>query len=390
MTNKNLKRDYRTQQINIKKGHRLHSYFNELCFQSNNLYNASNFYIRQVYTALHSGKKLQPLQQEVMNTLKNNMEKMNELQINSHHKRLAKEKLKPMAEQKEWKPTLFELPSKDKSFLGYHFLDCLFKVIKQPDYYSLPGQMNQQVIRNVIQNWKNFFKSLKTHKTNPEKFKGAPSIPGYLPKGGRKEAILSNQICKIQDGKYLRFPKTKIRLNIGKLALQNAAFQQVRIIPKYDGFTVEVIYLVGFKKEVPAKKERCMSMDLGIDNIAAIAFNTKNAPVLFKGGVIKSTNQWYNKMRAFHYAALRNGQKPKEGPFHSKKLSILNAKRHRKMKDFFHKVSFHILKIAVENNVDTIIIGKNKDWKQNSNMGKRNNQHFVQIPHALFIELITY
>ena len=44
---------------------------------------------------------------------------------------------------------------------------------------------------------------------NPEKYQGRPSIPGYLPKGGRKETTLSNQICKIKEGKYLKLPKNK-------------------------------------------------------------------------------------------------------------------------------------------------------------------------------------
>ena len=91
-----------------------------------------------------------------------------------------------------------------------------------------------------------------------------------------------------------------------------------------------------------------MSIDLGLDNIAALVFNTEHVPVLFKGGKVKSINQWYNKMRAYYYAALRNGKKPKEGHFHSKKLVKLDSTRHRQIKDFFHKVSFNIVKIAVE------------------------------------------
>ena len=137
---------------------------------------------------------------------------------NAYHKRLEKEKLKPMEQQKETKLNLFDFPTKEKSFLGYNFLDCLFKTMKQKDYYSLPGQINQQVLKNVVQNWKSFFESLKDYKMHPEKYSGRPSIPGYLPKGGRKETILSNQICTIKEGKYLKFPKTNLRLNIGKLA----------------------------------------------------------------------------------------------------------------------------------------------------------------------------
>ena len=75
-------------------------------------------------------------------------------------------------------------------------------------------------------------------------------------------------------------------------------YQQVRIIPKYDYFTVEMVILIGEKSEVTAKKERCMGIDLGLENIATVVLNTGMTPILFKGGVIKSINQWYNKMRS--------------------------------------------------------------------------------------------
>src|SRR4051812_26602797 len=303
---------YRTYQINVKKGHKLYPYFNEHCLNSNNLYNTTNFYIRQVYTALQQVKVLQPLQKEVMDTIKKNIDKMNDIQLSAYRKKVEKEKLKPKEEQKEIKANLFDLPTKEQSFLGYNFLDCLFKTIKQKDYYSLPGQINQQTIKNVVQNWKSFFSSLKEYKVHPEKYKGVPRIPSYLTKGGLKETILSNQICKIKDGKYLAFPKTKLRLNIGKLHSIEGKFQQVRIVPTYDTFTVEVIFLMGEKNEIKAKKEHCMSIDLGLNNIATVVTNIGISPIIFKGGRIKAINQWYNKMRSKKYGILRNGKQQNE------------------------------------------------------------------------------
>ncbi|WVX82250.1 transposase [Niallia oryzisoli] len=315
---------------------------------------------------------------------------MNDIQSNAYLKKLQKEALKPKEKRKEIKQNLFGLPTKENSFLGYNFLDCLFKTMKQKDYYSLLGQINQQVLQNVVQNWKSFFVSLKNYKIHPEKYSGRPSIPGYLPKGGRKETILSNQICKIKEGKYLKFPKTKFQLNIGKLAHLNGRLQQVRIIPKYDSFTVELVIFKGEIAEVLAKKERCMGIDLGLDNIATVISNTGMTPILFKGGIIKSINQWYNKKRSHYYAILRNGKKNHEGSFQSKRLIELDKYRYRKVKDFLHKVSFNIVKIAKENKIDTIVIGKNEHWKQEVHLGKKNNQNFIQIPHSLLIELITY
>ena len=44
----------------------------------------------------------------------------------------------------------------------------------------------------------------------------------------------------------------------------------------------------------------------------------------------------------------------------------------------------------VSNNVSVIVIGHNKEWKQDINIGKVNNQNFVQIPYNQFINMITY
>ena len=42
------------------------------------------------------------------------------------------------------------------------------------------------------------------------------------------------------------------------------------------------------------------------------------------------------------------------------------------------------------NNIGTVVIGKNDNWKQGANTGKKNNQNFTQIPHYKLIQQITY
>ena len=74
-------------------------------------------------------------------------------------------------------------------FIGYGLLDALFKVNKQADYFALPGQVNQQIMRVVFQNWKSFFTSLKDYKVNPQKYTGRPKLPKYALKAGEKNAL---------------------------------------------------------------------------------------------------------------------------------------------------------------------------------------------------------
>lgn len=383
------KKQYRTSQIWIKKGHRMYPYFQQTCGNGKKLYNTTNFYIRQVYTALKTDKALHPLQEEVMDTLAKQLPKMNDRQLAAYQKKLAKESAKPAEKRKKVKANLFEMPSEGKAMLSYGFLDCLFKSINQNDYKVLPTHSAQGMMKDVFQNWNSFFASLKDYQVHPEKYKGKPRIPGYC-KLPEKEVVFSNQECVVKDSKYLKFPRTKERLNIGKLGMAEGKLKEIRCIPKYGAYVIELVMDIGELPEAKSERDRYMAIDLGIDNLAAATTNTGRRPVLIKGTRAKSINQFYNKRKAHLLSVLRKGKQPNQGPFTSKRLERLSQKRHRKLKDIFHKASNRIIQIALEEEVDTIIIGSNKDWKQNSNIGKKNNQSFVSIPHSMLMEMLTY
>ncbi len=332
---------------------------------------------------------MQPLQWEVLKNIQKHVPKINDHQLSIYQKKVDKEKAKPVEERKEIKCHLFEEPSKENPYVHYNFLDALFKSMIQQDYRSLPTQSSQGVMKTVFQNWKSFYASLREYKMNPSKFKARPKIPGYS-RSFEKEVSFSNQDCVMKENKFLKFPKTKERLNIGKLGFTEGKLKQVRVNPKYGHYVVELIFQVPSEQEMKESKQRYMSVDLGIDNLATIVTNTSRRPVLVKGKNIKSINQRYNQLKAHYMGILRHGKNPKEGPFTSKRLEKINHKRFNQMKGLFHKASCQIEQMALEEDIDTIIIGQNKDWKQNSNMGKKNNQSFVSIPHSLLIQMITY
>ena len=381
-------KEYATYQIWIKKGHKLHTYFMEMCQNAKNLYNTTNFYIRQVYTALRTDQPLQPLQQEVLHTLQTHIETMNENQLRAYQKHVQKQKEKPVKEQKDIKCNFFTLPTKEKSFLSYPFLDCLFKTMKQQDYMNLPAQTNQAVMKKLYQNWKSFFAVIKAYQKHSSTFTGRPHIPKYI-KSSMAEVVFTNQACKLQEN-YIRFPKTSMKLNIGKLFGHIENLKEVRVSPAYGKFKVAIVTEQSESAPEHVDNNRYMSIDLGINNIATITTNTGANPVLVKGNVIKSINQYYNKQRAHLLGILRHGKEPKEGPHTSNRLEKLHEKRFLKIKDIFHKMSHHIVQIAIQQEISTIAIGKNTSWKQNSKMGERQNQSFCHVPHNLLIEMIIY
>ena len=108
-------------------------------------------------------------------------------------------------------------------------------------------------------------------------------------------------------------------------------------------------------------------------------------PRLVSGKPLKSLNQWYNKQRAAHQNRLSH-----EHRFTSRHLDRITTKRNRRVDSYLHTASRRIIDLLVSEGIGTLVIGKNPLWKQEANLGKRTNQQFVQIPHARFIDHLTY
>lgn len=68
----------------------------------------------------------------------------------------------------------------------------------------------------------------------------------------------------------------------------------------------------------------------------------------------------------------------------------LTFKRNNKVEDYIHKASRFVVDYCRNNEINTIVIGNNKNWKQNSKMSKRVNQNFISIPYYSFIQKVQY
>ena len=96
----------------------------------------------------------------------------------------------------------------DKKWIRYAELDKLLKADEEyPDYQNMPtAQSAQQILRLLDKNWKSFFASIKDWSAHKEKYSGRPKLPKYLKKNGNFLLIMTNQNCKLKDGK-IHFPK---------------------------------------------------------------------------------------------------------------------------------------------------------------------------------------
>jgi IS605 OrfB family transposase len=57
---------------------------------------------------------------------------------------------------------------------------------------------------------------------------------------------------------------------------------------------------------------------------------------------------------------------------------------------YLHTASRRIIDLLIAEGIGTLCIGKNPLWKQEANLGRRTNQLVVSVPHARFIEMLTY
>lgn len=275
-------------------------------------------------------------------------------------------------------------------WLRYQELDKILRQdVDYPDYANMmAAQSAQQTLRLLDNNWKSFFKSIKDWSKNKDKYSGRPKLPKYKPKDGRMVFMLTNQQVRMRDG-LLFFPKSFQGFTLKPRCVRLDNFKkinQIRIVPINQVFCVEIVYSISVVDTLLLDNGRYMSIDLGLGNLATIVTNMGLNPIIVNGKGLKSNNQYYNKKNA-HY---RKVAKQMNDKFYTNRLYRLTQKRNFKIEDSLHKISKFIVTSAISNDIRTIVIGNNKDWKRDVSLGKRVNQSFVNIPHQKLIEKIVY
>jgi len=267
-------------------------------------------------------------------------------------------------------------------YISYNQLDKLMQ--PHEAYQALPAKVAQWVLKGLVNNWKAFREARESYQCDPSKFTGRPQLPKYKHKTeGRNILVYTVQAISRTGLKHDLIQPSMLTISI-KTKQKN--IDQVRIVPCNGYYVVEVVYE---KAPIQAKVDPsfCVGIDLGVTNLAAIASNREGfVPRLVNGRTLKAYNQWYNKrMREL------KKQLPKEDRERvTKQMERITNTRNRQINHYLHTASKRIIDFLVKEGVGTVIIGKNPLWKQESSMGKRNNQNFVNIAHARFIDMLTY
>lgn len=272
--------------------------------------------------------------------------------------------------------------------ITYYQLEKLFRETENQDFFAgLPMQTAQAVVKSAVTDFKNWLASLKAYKKHPEKFLGKPKMPEYK-KSDLCTFAFSNQDVVLypqETGVQVKLPMTKTRLSFSNISA-DAFLKEVKVKPYYGRY----LLLLTFQEADPVPADDMpytCAIDFGVDNFAAIVGEDYSS-VIYKGGAVLSSCQWFHKRRAKLAGILTKGHTDKY--VSSRQLKNLSYHHANFVKDQCHKISRSIIHYCLEHKIGTLVLGVNKLWKQKTEMGKQNNQSFVSMPIALLRGLITY
>ncbi|MEQ8382846.1 MAG: transposase [Coleofasciculus sp. A1-SPW-01] len=261
-------------------------------------------------------------------------------------------------------------------------LPTLYHLVKDSESYrAMPTKVSKQIIKKLVETWFSYVEAKKDWSKHPEKYKSEPRLPRYKDKvKGRNIVIYHHESIYKADLKQGRCHLSMSNISI-PTKVENIA--EARIVPSCNCYILEIVYEAS--KVSLIQSEWVAGIDLGIDNLVALTSNQPGfKPMLVNGRPLKSRNQYYNKLKSQLQSNLKSERRT------SQRIQALTYHRNRFVENYLHNTSRLIVNRLKQQGIGTLVIGKNEGWKQQVNMGKRNNQKFVNIPHALLIDQITY
>ena len=259
----------------------------------------------------------------------------------------------------------------------FYRIICNFSRIKE---HSLNSKMVQNIVDVLKRDWKSYWKLLKL-KIN-RKYEKSVNIPRYK----RKYSIVeyNPQVIskiKLKNG-YFGTPKMEEGFKIPKF-YKEYDLKSARALWKNNSLYMEIIY----EKEVTKKnkKEKIASIDLGGKILMAIAYNFNRRGISISANMLRNINHYYNKIIGIMTSLLPKGIKI------SKSIMNLWRKRDEQIRNLFGYYTNRLIEELVSLNISKLIIGKNKEQKQEINLhSKLENRNFCMIPFDKLIGILKY
>ena len=273
-------------------------------------------------------------------------------------------------------------------YLNYEKNYALLK--SSENYKMLNSNMAQQILKEVDGSFKSFFGSLKLAKKGKYAFKDC-RLPNYLPKDGYTTLVIGfvrlngNKLILPFSNTYKKTHKS-VEITIPPILLDKKV-KEIRIIPKENArfFEIQYIYEVECVQR-NLNTNNALALDLGINNLVT-AVSSNGSSFIIDGRRLKSINQWYNKRNAYLQSIK---DKQMIGRRRTNRQKANTRDRNNKVNDYMNKVARTIVNFCINNDMSTLVVGYNETFQRGSDMGKSNNQTFVNIPYGQLRSKLEY
>lgn len=253
------------------------------------------------------------------------------------------------------------------------------------DYKALPTKVAQSTLGLVLKASTSYHLGVRNYQEDPTKFKEPPKIPYY--QGSREQKRADGRyivLFNCQDSKRA-LEKGYARPSGTNIWLQSkvTSILEIRIVIKVGFYIVEV---VGKKLEQPLQVNQTVAaIDLKLNNLATLIYNVAwLLPTIEDGGVLKSTNQYCNRVSSTLKSLLP------ATPKNSKKVANWWHKRNGKVDYYLYITSSAIIKELVNHQIGLLVTGWNQYFKDGINPGKVNPQKIPCIPHRRLVQMLQY
>ena len=276
----------------------------------------------------------------------------------------------------------------ERKYLNYEKNYAILK--NSENYKTLNSNMSQQILKEVDGSFKSFFALLKLAKQGKYDFKDV-KLPNYLSKDGFTTLVIGfvrlngNKLVIPFSQSYKKTHKP-IEITIPPI-LVDKKIKEIRIIPKNHARFFEIQYTyVAETVQRNLNIKNALALDLGINNLISGVTN-EGKTFIIDGKKLKSINQWYNKENS-RLQSIKDKQK--FGKANTNQQKTITKKRNNRVNDYISKAAKKVINYCIENNIGTLVVGYNVTFQQNSNVGKVNNQNFVNIPYGLLRSKLEY
>ena len=265
-----------------------------------------------------------------------------------------------------------------------------YQLLKTSENYKLlNSNMAQQILKEVDGMFKSFFGLLKLAKEGKYETKKC-RIPRYLPKDGFTTLVIGfvrlngNKLVLPFSNSYKK-QHVPVEIRIPPI-LAGKHIREIRIIPKADARFFELQY--NYEVECPQRKPttpHALALDFGIDNLMT-AVSSEGDSFIIDGKCLKSINQRANKSNAY-YQSFKDRFK-QEGM--TKRIALIWKHRNNAVNDYISKAAKTVIRYCQDHAVTTLVVGYNETFQKDANMGKKNNQSFVNIPFGKLYAKLEY